>query len=261
MFPSPAQHTFKYTLVWAIAAAVLFLPLLGWALYDLSQRHAFEPVLWFFAGLFGLLFAFAWIWTRTQVTIHGEGISYKSLFKEEDLRWEEIKETRYSQQPVNVSIHFGLIGLLIAALARSKDKMVRSLQVIGPRSITIGSNIRKGSDAAQLVLARVNPRLRQDLDRVLNAGGTVSFGKISLSPQGIIWKAKEPIPYNTVGKCRIDGAILRIKAEGKWLDNIAIGVKKVPNVFIFLDMVEEKRQAHAPMSAMAGAGSSASQYL
>jgi len=93
----------------------------------------------------------------------------------------------------------------------------------------------------RLVLAAINPRLRQDAERVLNSGGTVSFGKISLSPAGVVWKSKEPIPYAALVRCKIDGSILRVKAEGKWLDNIAVTAKKVPNIFILLDLIEEKR--------------------
>src|SRR6267143_1267050 len=113
----------------------------------------------------------------------------------------------------------------------------------------------------RLVLAAINPRLRQDAERVLNSGGTVSFGKISLSPAGVVWKSKEPIPYAALVKCKIDGSILRVKAEGKWLDNIAVTAKKVPNVFILLDLIEEKRSTAPGKTTVAMAGSSANQYL
>jgi hypothetical protein len=97
---------------------------------------------------------------------------------------------------------------------------------------------------------------------VLNSGGTISFGKISLSPAGVVWKSKEPIPYAALVKCKIDGAMLRVKAEGKWLDNIAVSAKKVPNIFILLDLIEEKRStAVGKTAALAMAGSSANQYL
>jgi len=77
----------------------------------------------------------------------------------------------------------------------------------------------------------------------------------------VVWKSKEPIPYAALVKCKIDGSMLRVKAEGKWLDNIAITAKKVPNVFILLDLIEEKRSTADGKTAFAMAGSSASQYL
>ncbi len=101
MFLSPARNTFRYTLSWCIAVALLFVPLLLWALYDFYRSRQVDPVLAFVTVAFGLLFAYSWLWTKTRVTLHEEGISYKSPFGEKDLRWDEITETRYGQQPIN----------------------------------------------------------------------------------------------------------------------------------------------------------------
>jgi hypothetical protein len=261
MFFSPPRNTFRYTYSWCIAVAVVFVPLLVWATYDFYQSRLVDPVLAFFTVMFGLLSAYAWMWTKTRVTIYEEGISYKSPFRQKELRWDEITETRYGQQPINAGVHFGLIGWLIAAMARGNGKMIRSFDLFGPHKIAINSNIRDVEEVVRLVLAAVNPRLRKEAERMLNSGGTVSFGKISLSPAGVIWKLKEPIPYAALVKCKIDGSMLRLKAEGKWLDNIAVTAKKVPNVFVLLDLIEEKRLTTTGKSTAVMAGSSASQYL
>src|SRR6266404_2937475 len=197
-FLSPHRKTFRYTVTWCIAAALPFFPLLAWVAYDFYQSRNVDPVLGFFTGAFGLLFAYACLWRKTTVTVHEEGISYKSPFRQKDLRWNEITETRYGQQPINVAVHFGLIGWLVAAIAGGHNKMNRSFELIGPQKITVNSNI--------------------------------------------------------------DGSMLRIKGEGKWLDNIAIMAKKVPNLFILLDLIEERRSGVAPKTAVT-AGSSANQYL
>jgi hypothetical protein len=263
MFSSPAQRTFKDNWTWRAAAAIPFLIMLAFGLFIYSETHQFEPTLWAFVAFFAFLFAFACVWAaKRQITIHAEGISYKSLMNEKDLRWDEITETRYGQQPLNVGAHFGLIGLLIMALSKKRDKMIRSFQIIGPRTIGISSNIRDQQEAIRMVLQAVNPRLRQDAERILSSSGTVAFGNISLSPTGVIWKSKEPIPYSAIVKCRMDDAMLRIKAEGKWLDNIAVSPKKVPNVFTLMDMIEARRSPALGQQASAAiAGSSASQYL
>jgi len=259
-FISPPRKTFRYRLSWCIAVAIVFVPLLVWAAYDFYQSRQVEPVLAFLTGGLGLCFAYAWLWTKTRVTLHEEGISYKSPFRQKDLRWNEITETRYGQQPINAAGHFGLIGWLIAATAGGNNKMNRSFELIGPQKIAVNSNIRDVEEVVRLCLAEINPRLRQDTERILNSGGTVSFGKISLSPAGVVWKSKEPIPYTAIVKSKIDGSMLRIKAEGKWLDNIAVTAKKVPNVFILLDLIEERRADVAPKTAVT-AGASANQYL
>ena len=261
MFISPPRNTFRYTFSWFILAALFFVPILIWQIYDYRQTHQVEPGLAFFTAISGVFVAYAWWWTKTRVALHDEGISYKSPFGEKELRWDEITETRYGQQPMNAGAHFGLIGWLIAAIASSNNKMIRSFELIGPHKIAINSNIRDVEEIVRLALLAVNPRLRQEAERILNSGGTVSFGKISLSPTGVIWKTKEPIPYTSLMKCKIDGSMLRIKAEGKWLDNIAIAAKKVPNIFVFLDLVEAKRSAMAGKTAPAMAATSAHQYL
>jgi hypothetical protein len=259
-FLSPPRKTFRYTVVWCIAAALPFFPLLLWVAYDFYQSRHVDPVLGFFTGIFGLLFAYACLWRKTTVAIHEEGISYKSPFGQKDLRWNEITETRYGQQPINMAGHFGLIGWLVAAAAGGNNKMNRSFELIGPQKIAVNSNVRDVEELVRLCLAEINPRLRKDAERILNSGGTVSFGKISLSPAGVVWKSKEPIPYAAIVKSKIDGSMLRIKAEGKWLDNIAVAAKKVPNVFILLDLIEEKHSGAAPKTPVM-AGSSANQYL
>lgn len=264
MFPSPAQRTFKDTLTFRIILGIPFLIVLGFAIYDYSNREDFEPVIWTLTAIVAVFFLFACIWAaKRQISIHTEGISYKSLMGEKDLRWDEITETRYGQQPFNTSVHFGLLGVLLMALMTKKgDRMIRTFQIMGPKTIKISANIRNQEEAIHLVLQAVNPRFRQEAERMLNSGGTVSFGNISLSSVGVIWKSKDPIPYSAIAKCRMDDAFVRIKAEGKWLDNIAVSPKKIPNVFVLLDMIEARRgPALGQQTAAAMAGPSASIYL
>jgi hypothetical protein len=265
MFNSPVQRTFKDSFTWRVISALPFFPLLAWGIYDYYENQGinpnYGPVLWGFIAFFGLLFGYACLWAaKKRVTVYAEGISYKSLVNQTDLRWDEITETRYSQQPVNVYMHFGLIGLLFS-LAKKSENLVRSLEIIGPRKIKLSSNLSNVQEAIRLVLAAVNPRLRQEAERLLNSGGTVVFANISLCPAGVIWKSKEPIPYTALAKCRIDGGTLRIKAEGKWLDNIAVSPKRIPNVFIMLDLIEARRAALGQQTGAAVAASSAGQYV
>jgi hypothetical protein len=107
-------------------------------------------------------------------------------------------------------------------------------------------NLRDVDEAIRLVLAAVNPPMRKEAETLLNGGGTVQFGDLSLVPQGVVWKKKEPIPYSSIVKCKLDGKNLRIKAEGKWLDNVSVAAEKIPNLFVALEIIEEKRASSAP---------------
>jgi hypothetical protein len=263
MFPSPAERSFKDTLVWRLASAIPFVGFLAWGIYNYREIHTFDPVLWVFIGILGLLCAYAFIWAAgRRVTFHTEGISYKSLVSDVDLPWNDIRETRYSQQPLNWGAHFGLIGMLVSAAAsKGNSQMIRNLQIIGQRKIVLSSNISDVAEAMQLVFQKVNPRIREEAERMLSSGGTVSFGNIALSTQGVIWKGKQPIPYNTIAKSRIDGPNVKIKSEGKLLNDVSVNAKKIPNVFVLLDMIEERRQTQGAMTMAAMAGSSAGRYL
>jgi len=263
MFPSPAQRSFHDTITFRLALAICFTGLLAWGIYDYSETNVFEPFLWTFIGMAGVLCAYTFIWAATRkVTFHTEGISYKSLVKDVDILWTDIQETRYSQTPLNVGVHFGLIGILVsAAFGKGNNQMIRSLKIIGQREITLNSNISQVEEAMQMVFQKVNPRIKEHAERMLTAGGMVSFGNVALSTQGVIWKGKQPIPYSAIAKSRIDGPNVKIKSEGKWLNDISVNVKKIPNAFVLLDMIEERRQAQGNMAIAASAGLSASRYL
>ena len=262
MFPSPAQRSFHDTITFRLVSALCFAGILAWGIYDYRETNSFEPVLWTFIGVVGFLCAYAFIWAATcRVTFHTEGISYKSLVSDVDIPWTDIRETRYSQTPMNLGVHFGLIGVLLsAAFGKGNGQMIRTFKVIGQRKITLTSTINQVEEAMQMVLQKVNPGIKQQAERMLSSGGTVSFGNVALSTQGVRWKGKQPIPYSAIAKSLIDGPNLKIKSEGKWLNDISVNAKKIPNVFVLLDMIEERRQPQG-MSAAASAGLSASRYL
>jgi len=263
MFPSPAQRRFHDTITFRLATAIFLGGMLAWGIYDYRETNAFEPVLWTFIGMVGALCAYTFIWAAARkITFHTEGISYKSLVSDVDIPWTDIRETRYSQTPLNVGVHFGLIGMLVsAAFGKGNNQMIRNLKIIGQREITLNSNISQVEEAMQLVLQKVNPGIKEQAQRMLTSGGTVSFGTIALSTNGVIWKGKQPIPYNVIAKSCIDGANIKIKSEGKWLNDISVNVKKIPNAFVLLDMIEERRQTQGMSAVAASAGLSASRYL
>ena len=131
MFSSPAQRTFKDNLTWRFVAAIPLLIMLVIAILGYSDTHKFNPALWGVTAFFALLFGYACVWaSKRRISVHAEGISYKSMTNETDLRWDEITETRYGQQPFNAGVHFGLLGLLIMAAAKKGDKMIRSFQIM-----------------------------------------------------------------------------------------------------------------------------------
>src|SRR2546427_12731414 len=193
-FFSPPRNTFRYTVTWCVAATLPFFPLLAWVAYDFYQSRHVDPVLGFFTAVFGLLFAFACLWRKTTVTIYEEGISYKSPFKQKDLRWNEITETRYGQQPINVAGHFGLIGWLLAAMAGGNNKMNRSFELIGPQKIAVNSNIRDVEEVVREWLAAFNAAVRPASALILRSRGQLSFRIISLPSSRLCCDCMQRLP-------------------------------------------------------------------
>jgi uncharacterized protein DUF6585 len=266
MFVSPPEKTFRQNLTWRL---LVLLPvaiawIVAFALY--ADANKLEPIS---SGVAAALTALAvWVWVaagKAELTIHSEGIQTQGAFGGKEMRWEEIASTTFRQIPVGqqAAAHFGLIGYLIA-LAATKGSSAGAMTLVliarDGRKLTISQNWREVQEAVRMVLRRVNPGIRDDIRRRIKNGETVKFGKVGLSQQGISWKDNPPIPFPTLSKCRIAGQNLRIKAEGKWLDNISTSTARVPDVFVLLDLVDEfksggKAAEVDPVARAAGVGS------
>ncbi|HUK87305.1 MAG TPA: DUF6585 family protein [Terriglobales bacterium] len=264
MFVSPPERTFRQNLTWRL---LVLLPVaVAWliALLLYSDANKLEPIS---AGVAVALTALAvWMWIavgKAELSIHSEGVQVQTLGGKE-MRWEEIASTTFRQVPVGqqAAVHFGLIGYLIAlAAAKGSSGGMMTLILVSRegRKLTISSNWREVQEAIRMVLRRVNPAIRDDIRRRVRNGETVKFGKLGLSQQGISWKDGPPLPFATLAKCRIAGQQLRIKAEGKWLDNVAVSTSRVPDVFVFLDLVDEFKSGGQaaevdPVARAAGVG-------
>lgn len=258
MFVSPPVRTLKDTFTWRILAALPFLGMLIFSGIDFSDSHAFDPWMWGFTGFFGLLFGFAIYWGAIRrVSIHQEGITYLSPFKNVEMRWEEVVRTRYRQTPVNAGGAGGLLGILIVALmSRRGGPMNKTLIIEGPAKIKLNSNMKDVDEAIRLVLEAVNPRLLKEAENSLSSGMPVEFGQLSLTVQGAVWKKKNSIPFASIVKCLIDGRNFQLKSEGKWLNDVSVEASKVPNVFVAIQMIEARRvtMGSAPMSKSMSAG-------
>ncbi|HYX68331.1 MAG TPA: DUF6585 family protein [Terriglobales bacterium] len=265
MFVSPPEKTFRQNLTWRvvalIAVVVAWLVVLGFY----SDDQKLEPIS---TGIAVAVTALAvWLWIaagKAELGIHSEGVQTQGAFGSKEMRWEEIASTTFRQVPIGqqAAAHFGLIGYLIALAATkgsASGAMTLTLVARDGRKLTISQNWREVQEAVRMVLRRVNPGIRDDIRRRISNGETVKFGKLGLSQQGISWKDGPPIPFATLAKCRIAGQQLRVKAEGKWLDNISVGTSRVPDVFVFLDLVDEFKSGGKaadvdPVARAAGVG-------
>jgi hypothetical protein len=245
MFISTAQFTFKHGWAWRIFMALVSLALVAYAVVEYRDSHEIDPWYLRFVIACVALTVFAFIAIgKIEVRGHDEGLVRVSLFGVREMPWNDVAEYRYRQVPVNYAVHFGLIGYIIMLFTRngSAGNLQRRLKIKGRDGsvITISENVRNNEEVIRLVLSRIQPRLLSEARTMLDSGAGVSFGKITVSRNGLSLKGKDPVPYANLGKPKIDGQKLRIKAQGKWLDLVAANCDTIPNIFILLDLVDEQ---------------------
>jgi len=260
---SPPEQTYRQNLTLRLAAFLV--PAIAWTIVGIIALD--EPEVPATAVGIAILLTILWVvlWVavgKAEVTIHTEGIRRVTVLGVQEMVWQDIVETRFSQVPVShaAAAHFGLLGYLIAAASPGAASGQRrlALQTADGHKLKLSENWRDVENAIRTVLQRVNPRLRQEMQKQIQNNMTVKFGNVSLSQEGVIWKNKEPIPFHRIVKCKVEGANLRIKEEGKWLDNISVNTGKVPNVFVLMDLIDSLRaggraQPIDPLARAAGA--------
>jgi hypothetical protein len=92
----------------------------------------------------------------------------------------------------------------------------------------IGERIQKEVIARQLPLAI----------QTLNQRGTVRFGRLSVSPDGI-GSDGMVLPWNEVEEVQVEEGIISVRKHGKWLNWGNIKASEVPNVFVFIALVDQ----------------------
>ncbi len=65
----------------------------------------------------------------------------------------------------------------------------------------------------------------------------MQFGGIGLSATNLSWKGTS-IPVSEITKAELVRSNLQIKRQGKWLSAISVRSDKVPDVLVFLEVLE-----------------------
>jgi hypothetical protein len=203
-----------------------------------SRTSPHPALIWISVGVVGASVALWIVLGKTVLTINDFGVRRESVLGQEEIAWSQISETRYRVTPINVYAHFGLLGALLAMSSKSTNAQL-SLELISTdgKKLKVTSAIRDASEAIGLVLARVMPPMVQNVKARLQRGETVQFGGIGLSAVAVTWK-KNSIPLTQITKAEILRSNLQIKREGKWLAVINVRSDKVPNVLVFLEVLE-----------------------
>jgi hypothetical protein len=227
-----------YTIRIAVGLAVMGVLVGLWVSQD-DPRIASHPVLmWISIGLVAAFAAFWIVLGKSALTINDSGVRRESVLGQQEIAWGQIAETRYRVLPVNVYAHFGLIGLLLASSGKAGRAQL-SLELIGQdrKTLKVTSNFQNASEAIGIILGRILPPMVQKVKARLQRGETGQFGGIGLSATTVTWKGNS-IPVSEISKAEIVGTNLQVKRRGKWLSAISVRSDKVPDVLVFLEVLE-----------------------
>ncbi|MGI5339498.1 DUF6585 family protein [Streptomyces sp. CA-181903] len=85
-------------------------------------------------------------------------------------------------------------------------------------------------------------RLPADRER-LRQGYEVTFGDFGLSPGGLIWKGKKPVPWGLVGPARVKEGRVTVELAGGWTKKRTRELGNVPDYEVFLTLFAELRES------------------
>jgi Family of unknown function (DUF6585) len=199
---------------------------------------ASPALLW---GSIAVMLAVAGLWIalgKTVLIINDSGVRRESILGQQEITWSQIVETRYRVVPINVYAHFGLIGALLAMSSKS-GRVQLTLELIGQdrKKLKVSSIFRKAEEAIGIILSRILPPMVQNAKAKVQRGETVQFGGIGLSATAVTWKGSS-IPVSEITKAELVRSNLQIKRQGKWLSAISVRSDKVPDVLVFLEVLE-----------------------
>jgi len=210
-----------------------------WSSQDDPRIASHPTLLWISIALgfaaFGLWVAMG----KSAVVISDSGVRRESIFGQHEIAWSQVAETRYQVVPINVYAHFGLIGALIAMSRKKSSRAHLTLELIGHdrKKLKVTSNFRNADEAIGIILSRLVPPMVQNVKSRVQRGETVQFGALGLSATAVVWKGNS-IPVTEITKAELAGSNLQIKRSGKWLSAVNVRSNKVPDVLVFLEVLE-----------------------
>lgn len=165
---------------------------------------------------------------RTHIITTPLAIRRETVLGVTDLPWPEITEYRYR-----------LLGRPRSGEESRPERFVLTLSTVDGRRITIGPNYRNAAVLRDVVFSRVHPRMLRTVRTELANQHPVTFGPLTLRPDGIVYKEGRPLLFSEIATIDLASPRLCIKRTGKQNDAIAIGSDRVPNVVAFIELAQE----------------------
>jgi hypothetical protein len=178
------------------------------------------------AGLFAYL---CYSGVTSQVQIYEHGFAYTQRNSTYNFRWDEI-------DAIWQHIVTYRIRLLIFFIPVSSSYKYTIRKTDG-ETIKLTNSIRKVGELGTRIQQQVLKHKMPGAIEAYNSGDTLQFGKLSISQTGIN-NGKETIPWEQVNGVQIVSGYITIKKTGKWLRWAGVDASQVPNIFLFVALVD-----------------------
>jgi len=172
-----------------------------------------------------------------RVTLHTDGISYHSLFREKEMRWDQVE--RFDYWAVKRSVNFIPVGTYYRFRLRDQDG----------QKICMGNRFERPANLGERLVQQSTPHLLRKTMERYNQGESVDFGAIKVSRDAGIRVRRlfgyRKIAWNQVANCAIQKGHFYIWRAGE-KRTTGPALSQVRNAFVLLALLQSIVQSKTP---------------
>lgn len=176
--------------------------------------------------LLGWLAIESWLRTRNlTATLTADGVTYDKNGSITSVRFDEIVGF---WQNITKRYYNGVY---------TGTTHVYTVQKSDGKKVVFNDTLKNVEELGNAIQGEVTQRHLPRAFETYNNGGTVSFGNVSLSRTGLT-KGGKTLPWNEIQGVQIQKGYITVKQQGKWLRWANIPVSSIPNMVVFLTLVD-----------------------
>ena len=182
----------------------------------------------------GLVFIGAGIYLALTPVIYGswrvyicsDGFAFRRGKRIDAFRWDQVESIR---QAVTRRYYYGIYtGTTHRYTIRRKDGVQIALRDQFADVEQIGNTLSNA----------ITQALFPQVLAAYNAGQTITFGSLSVSLQGVSNNNGQTwLPWNQIKEIKINRGVISVRQEGKWLNWSTAYASRIPNISVFLALV------------------------
>ncbi|MFN8374229.1 MAG: DUF6585 family protein [Anaerolineae bacterium] len=210
------------TAVFALAAYQA--PRNRFAEYDASTAMLVIAVV---CGVLGVMVFFFTVfrYRGLHVQVYDEGFARIRGRKIEAVRWTDVRSVLQSVT------HYRRYGQTIST------RYIYTIETADRRRIKLSNEIKDISLLGDTIQQETSKRMLPQAVAAYQSGQPVSFGSITLSKDGVS-QGRKQLSWAEVEGVQIENGYVKFKKQGKWFNWANVPAAKIPNLYVFLSMVD-----------------------